>query len=407
LRDSRVRGGLRASAFGACALVASSIAGSAQAAGSGGGAVYVAKPEVAKVSCLRQCASRRRARGGSTLKISGRSLGSVARVAFHGSYGGADDAEVRVRAGSETRLHARVPVGAQSGPVSVVTGGGLRSARTRSVAILPPPPPAPNPQLSPAPGPQAPGAPAIETGTSRTKAFIGARRAVAFSYRVSSPAPVNVTVELVRASDGAAVKTWPVAPLQPGEVRTVAWSGSLNGGSAAPGRYSFRLTAQGSNGQVARSAQAQDFQRDAFDLYDHVFPVRGRHDFGGGGAHFGAGRGGRSHQGHDVFARCGTRMVAARGGKVQYSGYHGAAGHYIVIDGSGTSVDYAYMHLSGPSPFRAGDRVYSGQQIGAVGETGNAHGCHLHFEMWGAPGWYQGGRPFDPLPSLQAWDAWS
>jgi hypothetical protein len=27
--------------------------------------------------------------------------------------------------------------------------------------------------------------------------------------------------------------------------------------------------------------------------------------------------------------------------------------------------------------------------------------------MWGAPGWYDGGRPFDPLPSLTEWDSWS
>ena len=403
MRDSRVRARFAASAVALGLLTAITGAGQAQAAG--GGAVYVAKPVISKVKCLRGCASRKRARGGSTLKLTGRSLGDVATVVFHGSFGRTDDVVVRVRSGSETRLHAKVPVGAASGPVSAVTASGVRSTRSRSVPILPPPPPAPNPELSPAPGPHAPGAPAIETGTSRTRAFVGARRAVAFSYRVSAPA--SITVELVRASDGAAVKTWPATPVQPGEVRTVAWSGSLNGAAAAPGRYSFRLTAQGSNGQVARSSQAQDFQRDAFDLYDHLFPVRGRHDYGGGGAQFGAGRGGRSHQGHDLFARCGTRMVAARGGRVQYSGYHGAAGHYLVIDGEGTGVDYAYMHLSEPSPFRARDRVYTGQQIGAVGDSGNARGCPLHFELWPAPGWYQGGRPFNPLPSLQAWDGWS
>jgi hypothetical protein len=27
--------------------------------------------------------------------------------------------------------------------------------------------------------------------------------------------------------------------------------------------------------------------------------------------------------------------------------------------------------------------------------------------MWTAPGWYEGGRPFDPLPSLRGWDAYS
>jgi murein DD-endopeptidase MepM/ murein hydrolase activator NlpD len=106
-------------------------------------------------------------------------------------------------------------------------------------------------------------------------------------------------------------------------------------------------------------------------------------------------------------APCGTAMVAARGGQVQFKQYHAAAGNYIVIDGDGTSVDYVYMHLDQPSAFSAGDRVYTGQTIGAVGDTGDAVGCHLHFEMWTGPGWYDGGHPFDPLPSLRAWDSWS
>jgi murein DD-endopeptidase MepM/ murein hydrolase activator NlpD len=147
--------------------------------------------------------------------------------------------------------------------------------------------------------------------------------------------------------------------------------------------------------------------RDAFDFYGHVFPVRGRHDFGGAGAQFGAGRHGHSHQGHDVFATCGTRLVAARGGVVKFKRYHAAAGHYLVVDGDHTEIDYAYMHLTSASPFNPGERVFTGQQIGTVGDSGNARGCHLHFEMWSAPGWYDGGRPFDPLPHLQAWDAYS
>jgi murein DD-endopeptidase MepM/ murein hydrolase activator NlpD len=374
---------------------------------SGGGGAYVAQPKVVEVSCVSKCATKKRAQGGSSLKISGSGLASAAKVLFHGSYGKRDDVTTPVRALSDTLLRTRVPGAAVTGPVTVTTAQGASSQPSAPVLILPPAPPAPNAVLSPVPGPADVGAPVIETGTSRTKAYVGARRAVTFSYRVSGPLPSALTVELVSGLDGSVVKSWAPAPPAVGEVKSVSWNGRLGRAAASPGRYSFRLTAATPTGAVARSAQTGDLERDAFDLYDHVFPVRGKHDFGGSGSQFGAGRSGHSHQGHDVFASCGTRMVAARGGVVKFVQYHAAAGNYIVIDGDGSDVDYAYMHLAEPSPFRAGDRVFTGQRIGSVGDTGNAQGCHLHFELWGAPGWYDGGDPFDPLPALQAWDSWS
>jgi murein DD-endopeptidase MepM/ murein hydrolase activator NlpD len=371
--------------------------------GGGGGAMFVAKPELARVTCVRRCASRGRAQGGSTLRLTGRGLGAVARVVFQGSRGRGDDASAAVGSRSSRRVSVRVPYGAVTGPLSAVTDGAVRSRPTPPIAILPPPPPTPSAELTPVPGQSGPFR--VETGTSRTKAFVGARRAVTFSFRVSGAAPA-VSVELVRASDGASVRTWH-PPAAPGTVETVSWDGRLRGSGARPGRYSFRLTAGDGSGATVRSAQAGEAQRDAFDLYDNMFPIRGRHDFGSGGGRFGAGRAGHSHQGQDVFARCGTPLVAARGGRVRFKQYHAAAGNYLVVDGAGTGTDYVYMHLAEPSPFSAGDRVYTGQRIGAVGDTGNARGCHLHFELWGAPGWYDGGRPFDPLSALRAWDSWS
>ena len=89
-------------------------------------------------------------------------------------------------------------------------------------------------------------------------------------------------------------------------------------------------------------------------------------------------------------------MVAARGGKVQYAGYHGAAGNYLVIDGAGTGVDYAYMHLAEPSAFRAGDRVYTGQRIGSVGETGNAQRLPPPLRALGRPGLVRRRPPLRP-----------
>jgi murein DD-endopeptidase MepM/ murein hydrolase activator NlpD len=312
-----------------------------------------------------------------------------------------------VHSRSDTSLTVRVPVGAVSGPVTVVTAEQAKSKATAPLAILPPPPPAPNPVLSLVPGFSADAALRVETGTSRTRAYVGARRAVTYSYRVTGLLATPPTVDLVRASDGESVKTWAPEAVPSGEVQSITWDGRLGRASAKPGRYSFRLTAATAEGAEVRTAQAGDSERDAFDLYDNMFPVRGSHDYSGAGAQFGAGRAGHRHQGQDVFATCGTPLVAARGGTIKFKQYHAAAGNYLVIDAAGTDVDYAYMHLAEPSPFRVGDRVYTGQRIGAVGDTGNADGCHLHFELWSPPGWYDGGKPFDPLPSLQAWDAWS
>jgi len=130
-----------------------------------------------------------------------------------------------------------------------------------------------------------------------------------------------------------------------------------------------------------------------------VFPVRGSHTFGEAGARFGASRGSRAHEGQDVMASCGTPLVAAAGGTVSHNRFHGLAGNYLVIDGPG--FDYVYMHLSAPSPLPVGTPVRAGVPIGTVGATGNARGCHLHFEVWTDPGYRKGGQAIDPLPLLR------
>ena len=137
------------------------------------------------------------------------------------------------------------------------------------------------------------------------------------------------------------------------------------------------------------------------------FPVRGPHNYGSAGARFGAARSGHTHQGQDVMAACGTKLVAIHSGLVKSAGYQASAGNYVVIDGSGVKQDHVYMHLKGPPLVAAGQQVTTGQKLGKVGATGNAQGCHLHFEIWTGKGWYSGGAPVDPLPSLQYWDSYS
>ena len=380
-------------------------AGGAETSASGGGRAYVGKPEIKAVACTSGCVKKTRVRNGGAVRLKGRKLSYASKILFLGGRGRGDDVAVAVKPSSDTKLSVKVPYNARSGPIVAQASPQVRSRPTRPVTIVPPPPPEPTGELSQASGPSDPGAPRIETAVNRGTFYFDGAGGIVFTYRVDSVA--SVVVELFRVSDGAVVQSWSAESVPPNEVQTIRWDGRSGGVPQPDGRYAFRLAATGANGAVGRSVADGESNRDAFELRGHIFPVRGAHNYGGSGAVFGAGRSGHSHQGQDVMARCGMRLVAARGGVVKRKKFHSAAGNYVVIDGEGTDIDYFYAHLTSPTPFSVGDRVTTGQQIGTVGQTGNARGCHLHFELWSGPGWYSGGAPFDPLPHLQAWDAYS
>ena len=396
---------IAAHALAAASLLAG--AGSATAADSGGTA-YTPLPAISRVKCASLCAGTTRVQAGGSVRIGGKRLSGVRQVIFHGSsQTKRDNITVRVTSRSNRSLRVRVPLSAASGPISVWKNRTASSEPSKPITVLPPPPPERSATLKPSSGPRDPGAPRLETGVSSTKVFFAGTK-VRFSYRVNDGEPVPVKIELVHVEDGVVVKTWRPGAVEPNTVHTIRWNGKAAPGlRASAGRYVFRVTAQASDGAMARSSRTSDVQRDAFDFYGHIFPVRGRHDYGGPGARFGAGRSGHSHQGQDVFARCGTKLVSARAGTVQFNQYHSAAGYYLVVDGYKSDFDYVYMHLQDRSPFKPGDRLQTGQMIGRVGDTGNASGCHLHYEMWTAPGWYDGGNPLDPFRYLKAWDSWS
>jgi murein DD-endopeptidase MepM/ murein hydrolase activator NlpD len=136
-----------------------------------------------------------------------------------------------------------------------------------------------------------------------------------------------------------------------------------------------------------------------------IFPVRGPHGTRGPVGDFGAPRsGGRTHEGFDIVAACGTPLVAARGGKVLQNDFDPVLdGNEILIHARGTGRNYRYSHLLKPAIPSVGEVVRTGQRIGSVGKTGNAItvGCHLHFEM------RIHGRAVDPEPALRKWDGWS
>lgn len=90
-------------------------------------------------------------------------------------------------------------------------------------------------------------------------------------------------------------------------------------------------------------------------------------------------RNGSMHRGIDIAAKTGTAINAADGGKVVFAGYNGAYGNMVEID-HGNGFKTRYAHCS-KILVKVGDKVYKGQHIANVGNTGRSTGAHLHFEV--------------------------
>jgi murein DD-endopeptidase MepM/ murein hydrolase activator NlpD len=86
------------------------------------------------------------------------------------------------------------------------------------------------------------------------------------------------------------------------------------------------------------------------------------------------------HRGIDIAGAEGNAVFASDSGVVVYSGWSQFGyGNLIVLD-HGTGWQSAYAHLSAMN-VGCGESVAQGQVIGAVGNTGNSTGSHLHFEL--------------------------
>lgn len=92
------------------------------------------------------------------------------------------------------------------------------------------------------------------------------------------------------------------------------------------------------------------------------------------------------HNGVDLAAAMGTRIVASAAGKVIVSknngAYNGGYGNYVVISHS-NGTQTLYGHLNKAVAVQ-GSTVAQGQLIGYMGNTGKSTGTHLHFEVRGA-----------------------
>lgn len=365
-----------ASAVAVLTVGAGVLASAAALAGSG--------PNAIDLRCIEGCAGKQTAAADSLVRLTGSGLKHVTEVSFRGR---------RHRVAAEPtssgthRVLVKVPRGATTGPPRVIDGDGHRSTMRERLRVVPP-----------GKLPERGSFKVLDTDLGPHTAFFDGRRKFKLAYRFQAYAPVNVTVKLVRG--GRTVQTWTDEDSLAYKKHKLRWNGLLSKHHVAPpGHYRFELKAPGRKPRPAGRVR----------ILSGEFPIRGPHNYGGAEQRFGAPRsGGRIHQGQDVFAACGTRVVAAVGGRVQARGSDPVLyGNWIVIDAKGSRTDYRYAHFEQPASVHQGERVRTGQTVGQIGETGNARtvGCQLHFEVW--PQGWEHGSPVDPLPILKQWDGWS
>jgi len=103
-------------------------------------------------------------------------------------------------------------------------------------------------------------------------------------------------------------------------------------------------------------------------------------------------RNGRQHDGIDITNKIGTPIKAAADGVVIYSGRLGGYGLIVILKHEG-SFKTIYAH-NRKNLVKKGDTVRQGQTIVELGQSGNATGPHLHFEI------RCGQDATDPVPYL-------
>jgi len=86
------------------------------------------------------------------------------------------------------------------------------------------------------------------------------------------------------------------------------------------------------------------------------------------------------HPGIDIAGAEGNAVFTVDSGVVVYAGWSEYGYGYLIVIDHGNGWQSAYGHLSAVG-VNCGQSVGQGTMIGAVGNTGNSSGAHLHFEL--------------------------
>lgn len=235
----------------------------------------------------------------------------------------------------------------------------------------------------------------LEEASPNKVFWLGVRKAK-FEYEVGGSGTYDLVIEVVKSKSGAdqMVRRYRVSNRDGNKKYELKWNGRrTNGDAVKKGNFYFRVSEVG--GRRLKRSNA-DGNR-SFKLFPAIFPIDGRHDYWDG---FGAGR---NHAGQDLGANCGTPLEAAEPGTISTKAFNGGGyGYYVVIDVKNSDRQLLYGHLKAAATVRQGEHVGTGERIGKVGDTGNASGCHLHFE------YRPNGSPSPKVTEkLRAWDKYS
>lgn len=105
------------------------------------------------------------------------------------------------------------------------------------------------------------------------------------------------------------------------------------------------------------------------------------------------------HAGTDFRAYCGTPILAAADGTVEWAKLQSGLGNQVMLYNgvvSGKVLYTSYNHLTSFAVSK-GQQVTRGQVVGYAGTTGTSTACHLHFEV------YVNGQTVDPMTLVADW----
>ena len=298
------------------ALAASGGAGftpapAAPTGGSGGPA-----PVILDVRCVGNpggpCVETHRVERGGTVRVSGRNLGRAAQLLFYGSKGERDDAlgaRLRRGPGQRARDRARLRAAAVPWPSWTRPAAGRCAGRAWCSTI--------RCRTSGPTSRSALRAPCASAVSKPRRIYYGGAQKAVFTYDVDRSrrdGPAGQPRPLQRRQDRAelgSTRQRSGRP-QPGDLERERRRPGAAGGPLRIPRQRARRVDRRAADRPLRAGRRVDLALRA--RVPGPRPPRLRR---ARGAHFGAGRSGHSHQGQDVFAACGTPLVAARGGQGQ------------------------------------------------------------------------------------------